>query len=228
VLDGHPLVNGYEYTGDRVAMKEVKLLAPTVPSKIVCIGKNYAAHAEEIGEEVPDEPLIFLKPSTAIVGPGDTIVLPWQSEHVDLECELTVVIGRITKNVEPEDVDAHIWGFTIANDVTARDLQFEDGQWARSKGFDTFCPLGPWIETDFDVEGATLESRINGEVIQHAETTDMVFNIRDIVSHVSKNMTLLPGDIILTGSPAGISPIKTGDIIECEIEGIGTLLNPVQ
>jgi 2-keto-4-pentenoate hydratase/2-oxohepta-3-ene-1,7-dioic acid hydratase in catechol pathway len=209
-------------------MKEVKLLAPTVPSKIVCIGKNYAAHAAEIGEEVPDEPLIFFKPSTAIVGPGDSIVLPWQSEHVDLECELTVVIGRITKNIEPEDVDAHIWGFTIANDVTARDLQFEDGQWARSKGFDTFCPLGPWIETDFDVESATLESRINGEVIQHADTTDMVFNIREIVSHVSKNMTLLPGDIILTGSPAGITPIKTGDIIECEIEGIGTLLNPVQ
>jgi 2-keto-4-pentenoate hydratase/2-oxohepta-3-ene-1,7-dioic acid hydratase in catechol pathway len=209
-------------------MKEVKLLAPTVPSKIVCIGKNYAAHAAEIGEEVPDEPLIFLKPSTAIVGPGDSIVLPWQSEHVDLECELTIVIGRMTKNIEQEDVDAHIWGFTIANDVTARDLQFEDGQWARSKGFDTFCPLGPWIETDFDVESATLESRINGEVIQHADTTDMVFNIREIVSHVSKNMTLLPGDIILTGSPAGITPIKTGDIIECEIEGIGTLLNPVQ
>jgi 2-keto-4-pentenoate hydratase/2-oxohepta-3-ene-1,7-dioic acid hydratase in catechol pathway len=209
-------------------MKDVKLLAPTVPSKVVCIGKNYAAHAAEIGEEVPDEPLIFLKPSTSIVGPGDSIVLPWQSEHVDLECELTVVIGRITKNIEPDDVDAHIWGFTIANDVTARDLQFEDGQWARSKGFDTFCPLGPWIETEFEVEGATLESRINGEVIQHADTTDMVFNVRDIVSHVSKNMTLLPGDIILTGSPAGITPIKNGDIIECEIEGIGTLLNPVQ
>jgi 2-keto-4-pentenoate hydratase/2-oxohepta-3-ene-1,7-dioic acid hydratase in catechol pathway len=209
-------------------MKDVKLLAPVVPSKIVCIGKNYAAHAAEIGEEVPDEPLIFLKPSTAIVGPGEAIVLPWQSEHVDLECELTIVIGKITKNIEQEDVDAHIWGFTIANDVTARDLQFEDGQWARSKGFDTFCPLGPWIETDFDVESATLESRISGEVIQHADTTDMVFNVREIVSHVSKNMTLLPGDIILTGSPAGITPIKNGDIIECEIEGIGTLINPVQ
>jgi 2-keto-4-pentenoate hydratase/2-oxohepta-3-ene-1,7-dioic acid hydratase in catechol pathway len=209
-------------------MKDVKLPAPVVPSKIVCIGKNYAAHAAEIGEEVPDEPLIFLKPSTAIVGPGEPIVLPWQSEHVDLECELTIVIGKITKNIEQEDVDAHIWGYTIANDVTARDLQFEDGQWARSKGFDTFCPLGPWIETDFDVESATLESRINGEVIQHADTTDMVFNIREIVSHVSKNMTLLPGDIILTGSPAGITPIKNGDIIECEIEGIGTLINPVQ
>jgi 2-keto-4-pentenoate hydratase/2-oxohepta-3-ene-1,7-dioic acid hydratase in catechol pathway len=169
-----------------------------------------------------------LKPSTAIVGPGEPIVLPWQSEHVDLECELTIVIGKITKNIEQEDVDAHIWGYTIANDVTARDLQFEDGQWARSKGFDTFCPLGPWIETDFDVESATLESRINGEVIQHADTTDMVFNVREIVSHVSKNMTLLPGDIILTGSPAGITPIKNGDIIECEIEGIGTLINPVQ
>jgi 2-keto-4-pentenoate hydratase/2-oxohepta-3-ene-1,7-dioic acid hydratase in catechol pathway len=206
----------------------VKLLAPVVPSKIVCIGKNYAAHAAEIGEEVPDEPLIFLKPSTSIVGPGEAIVLPWQSEHVDLECELTIVIGKITKNIEQEDVDAHIWGYTIANDVTARDLQFEDGQWARSKGFDTFCPLGPWIETDFDVESATLESRINDEVIQHADTTDMVFNVREIVSHVSKNMTLLPGDIILTGSPAGITPIKNGDIIECEIEGIGTLINPVQ
>jgi 2-keto-4-pentenoate hydratase/2-oxohepta-3-ene-1,7-dioic acid hydratase in catechol pathway len=217
-----------EYTGERVAMKDVKLLAPVVPSKIVCIGKNYAAHAAEIGEEVPDEPLIFLKPSTSIVGPGEAIVLPWQSEHVDLECELTIVIGKITKNIEQEDVDAHIWGYTIANDVTARDLQFEDGQWARSKGFDTFCPLGPWIETDFDVESATLESRINGEVIQHADTTDMVFNVREIVSHVSKNMTLLPGDIILTGSPAGITPIKNGDIIECEIEGIGTLINPVQ
>jgi 2-keto-4-pentenoate hydratase/2-oxohepta-3-ene-1,7-dioic acid hydratase in catechol pathway len=227
ILEGHPLV-AIEYTGERVAMKDVKLLAPVVPSKIVCIGKNYAAHAAEIGEEVPDEPLIFLKPSTAIVGPGEAIVLPWQSEHVDLECELTIVIGKITKNIEQEDVDAHIWGYTIANDVTARDLQFEDGQWARSKGFDTFCPLGPWIETDFDVESATLESRINGEVIQHADTTDMVFNVREIVSHVSKNMTLLPGDIILTGSPAGITPIKNGDIIECEIEGIGTLINPVQ
>jgi 2-keto-4-pentenoate hydratase/2-oxohepta-3-ene-1,7-dioic acid hydratase in catechol pathway len=227
VLEGHPLV-AIEYTGERVAMKDVKLLAPVVPSKIVCIGKNYAAHAAEIGEEVTDEPLIFLKPSTAIVGPGEAIVLPWQSEHVDLECELTIVIGKITKNIEQEDIDAHIWGYTIANDVTARDLQFEDGQWARSKGFDTFCPLGPWIETDFDVESATLESRINGEVIQHADTTDMVFNVREIVSHVSKNMTLLPGDIILTGSPAGITPIKNGDIIECEIEGIGTLINPVQ
>ena len=227
ILEGHPLV-AIEYTGERVAMKDVKLLAPVVPSKIVCIGKNYAAHAAEIGEEVPDEPLIFLKPSTAIVGPGEAIVLPWQSEHVDLECELTIVIGKITKNIEQEDVDAHIWGYTIANDVTARDLQFEDGQWARSKGFDTFCPLGPWIETDFDVESATLESRINGEVIQHADTTDMVFNVREIVSHVSKNMTLLPGDIILTGSPAGITPVKNGDVIECEIEGIGTLINPVQ
>ena len=227
VLAGHPLVNGYEYTGERVALKEVKLLAPTMPSKVVCIGKNYADHIAEFDGKAFDEPVVFLKPSTAIIGPGESIVLPWQSERVDLECELTVVIGSICKNVEPEDVGQYIWGYTVANDVTARDLQATDDQWARSKGFDTFLPLGPWIETEFEIEGQLIESRINGETTQSASVNDMIFGVAEIVSYVSKNMTLLPGDIVLTGTPAGVAQIKHGDVVECEVEGIGTLISHV-
>ena len=168
VLKGHPLVNNYETTGQRVPLKEVKLLAPTMPSKVVCIGKNFAAHAAEIGEDVPEEPLIFLKPNSAIVGPGDAIVIPKLSKQIELEAELVIVIGEMTKDVSLEDAMSKVWGFTIANDVTARDLQFSDGQWARSKAFDTFCPLGPWIETEFVPEDQIIESRVNGEVRQHA------------------------------------------------------------
>jgi 2-keto-4-pentenoate hydratase/2-oxohepta-3-ene-1,7-dioic acid hydratase in catechol pathway len=227
VLRGHPLVAGYQTTGERIPLKEVKLLAPTIPSKIVCIGKNFADHAAEIGEEVTEEPLIFFKPSSAIVGHGDAIVIPPQSKQVELEAELSLVIGKLAKNVSEEKALDYLWGVTIANDVTARDLQFGDGQWARSKGFDTFCPLGPWVETEFVPDGQVIESRINGEVRQNVAISEMVHKIPFIISYVSKNMTLLPGDIILTGSPAGISVIKAGDIIECEVEGIGILSNPV-
>jgi 2-keto-4-pentenoate hydratase/2-oxohepta-3-ene-1,7-dioic acid hydratase in catechol pathway len=227
VLKGHPLVAGYQTTGERIPLKEVKLLAPTIPSKIVCIGKNFADHAAEIGEEVTEEPLIFLKPSSAIIGHGDAIVIPPQSKQVELEAELCLVIGKLAKNVTEDKALEYLWGVTIANDVTARDLQFGDGQWARSKGFDTFCPLGPWVETEFVPDGQVIESRINGEVRQNVAISEMVHKIPFIISYVSKNMTLLPGDIILTGSPAGISVINAGDMIECEIEGIGILSNPV-
>jgi 2-keto-4-pentenoate hydratase/2-oxohepta-3-ene-1,7-dioic acid hydratase in catechol pathway len=227
VLKGHPLAVGYDTTGERIPLKEVKLLAPSIPSKVICIGKNFADHAAEIGEEVTEEPLIFFKPSSAIIGHGDAIVLPSQSKQVELEAELTLVIGKIAKNVSEDQALDYVFGYTIANDVTARDLQFTDGQWARSKAFDTFCPLGPWIETDFLPEGQVIESRINGEIKQHTSISNMSHGIARIVSHVSKNMTLLPGDIILTGSPAGISIISAGDLIECEIEGIGVLANTV-
>jgi 2-keto-4-pentenoate hydratase/2-oxohepta-3-ene-1,7-dioic acid hydratase in catechol pathway len=227
VLNGHPLVAGYQTTGERIPLKEVKLLAPTIPSKIVCIGKNFADHAAEIGEDVTAEPLIFFKPSSAIVGHGDAIVIPPQSKQVELEAELCLVIGKLAKNVSEEKALEYLWGVTIANDVTARDLQFGDGQWARSKAFDTFCPLGPWVETEFVPDGQVIESRVNGEVRQNVSITEMVHKIPAIISYVSKNMSLLPGDIILTGSPAGISVINAGDLIECEIEGIGILSNPV-
>jgi 2-keto-4-pentenoate hydratase/2-oxohepta-3-ene-1,7-dioic acid hydratase in catechol pathway len=227
VLKGHPLVAGYQTTGERIPLKELKLLAPTIPSKIVCIGKNFADHAAEIGEEITDEPLIFFKPSIAIIGHGDAIVIPPQSKQVELEAELCLVIGKLAKNVSVDKAMEYLWGVTIANDVTARDLQFGDGQWARSKAFDTFCPLGPWVETEFLPDGQVIESRINGEVRQNVAISKMVHSIPNIISYVSKNMSLLPGDIILTGSPAGISVINAGDMIECEIEGIGILSNPV-
>ena len=227
VCVGHPLVNHYETTGERIPLKEVKLLAPTIPSKVVCVGLNYGAHASEMGMDSPAEPTIFLKPSSAIVGPGDPIVLPSQSEQVELEVELTVVIGQYTKNVSEADALSHVWGYTIANDVTARDLQATDGQWMRSKGFDSFCPIGPWIETDFVPDDQQIGSRINGETAQDASIDQMIHGVAKIVSYVSHNMSLLPGDVILTGTPSGISKISQGDIVECEIEGIGTLLNPV-
>ena len=227
VLNGHPLVNGYDTTGERVPLRDVKLLAPTIPSKIVCIGKNYADHVAEMGREINPEPTIFFKPSSAIIGPGDSIILPSQSNRVELEAELTIVIGQITKNVTEEQALEHVWGFTIANDVTARDLQASDDQWARAKAFDTFCPLGPWIETEFVPDGQIVESRIDGETKQQASIDLMLHNVPKIISYVSHNMTLLPGDVILTGTPAGISRIDSGQLIECEIEGIGTLLNPV-
>ena len=227
VLAGHPLVNGYETTGERVPLKEVKLLAPIIPSKVVCIGKNYADHAGELGLQLNPDPTIFFKPSSAIIGPGDPIQIPAQSDRIELEVELTVVIGQIAKNVSEENALDYVWGFTVANDVTARDLQFSDDQWARSKAFDSFCPLGPWIETECVPDGQILESRIDGETKQQASIDLMLHDVPKIISYVSQNMTLLPGDIILTGTPAGISQIHRGEIVECEIEGIGTLLNPV-
>jgi len=217
----------YEFTGAQLNLSDVELLAPVTPSKIVCIGMNYSAHAAEISLDVPSEPLMFFKPSSAIVGPGQAIVLPHQSNQVELECELTIVVGKTAKNVAIEDVHDYILGYTISNDVTARDLQFSDLQWARSKAFDSFCPMGPWIETEFVPNQSALESRVNGEVRQQAKTTDMIFGVEEIFSYVSQNVTLNPGDVILTGSPAGLSKIVSGDSIECEIQGIGILSNPV-
>lgn len=229
VLNGHPLVAGYDTTGERVPIKEVKLLAPTIPSKVVCVGLNYADHVAEIKDaSVAAEPTLFLKPSSSIVGPGDSIVLPAQSEKVDLEVELTIVMGQIAKNVSEKDALNYVWGFTVANDVTARDLQHSDQQWARSKSFDTFCPIGPWIETEFVPDGQELSSRINGETKQASTIDHMLHNVPKLISYISHNMTLLPGDVILTGTPAGITQIVAGDIVECEIEGIGTLVNPVR
>jgi 2-keto-4-pentenoate hydratase/2-oxohepta-3-ene-1,7-dioic acid hydratase in catechol pathway len=226
VLTKHPLIS-LDTTGERVALKDVKLLAPTLPSKIVCIGMNFAAHAAEINQDVTEEPLMFFKPNSTVVGHGDPVVLPRQSSKVEIEIELAIVIGKLTKDITPEQAAAHIWGYTIANDVTARDLQFSDLQWARSKGFDTFCPLGPWIETEFVPDDQLLESRVNGEKRQRGLITDMVTDPYRLVAFVSENVTLLPGDVIITGSPAGVSGIVRGDVIECEIEGIGTLINPV-
>lgn len=227
MLKGHPLVQGYDTTSDRIPIKEVKLLAPTIPTKVVCIGKNYTDHIGEMGLTANPEPTIFFKPSSAIVGPGDAIVIPAQSSRVELEAELTIVIGQIAKNVSEKDALNYVWGFTVANDVTARDLQATDDQWARSKAFDTFCPLGPWIETEFVPDGQVIESRIDGEVMQQASIDLMLHNVPKLISYVSQNMTLLPGDVILTGTPAGITQIQPGQLVECEVEGIGTLLNPV-
>jgi len=227
VLNGDPMFAGYDTTGERVPLADATLLAPVIPrSKVVAVGKNYRAHAEEMGGEAPSEPLLFLKPNTAVIGPGDSIVRPPQSNRVDFEGELAIVIGSIAKNVRAEDAAQVIFGYTIANDVTARDLQASDGQWARAKGFDTFCPLGPVIETEFDLAGSTVETRLNGVLKQSAPLTDMIHSVGDIVAYASAVFTLLPGDVILTGTPAGIEPMESGDTVEVEISGIGVLSNP--
>ena len=229
VLAGDPMFAGFETTDERVPLSETKLLAPVIPrSKVVAVGKNYVDHVAEFGGEVPTEPLLFLKPNTSVIGPGDSIVLPHQSNRVDFEGELAIVIGSIARNVAEADVDSVIFGYTIANDVTARDLQNSDGQWARAKGFDTFCPLGPVIETEFDVAANTVQSRLNGEKRQGAPFTDMVHSVAAIVTYVSAAFTLLPGDVILTGTPAGVGKMEGGDVVEIEVSGIGILSNPVR
>lgn len=229
VLAGDPMYAGYDTTGERVAVADAVLLAPVIPrSKVVCVGKNYHDHAAEMGGEAPAEPLLFLKPNTSVIGPGDVIVRPPQSERTDFEGELAVVIGRIAKNVAPERAHEVVFGYTVANDVTARDLQQRDGQWTRAKGFDTFCPLGPAIETDFDPASARLTTRVNGQVKQDAPLTDMIHSVPDIVAYASSVFTLLPGDVILTGTPAGVGPFVAGDTVEVEITGIGALRNPAR
>lgn len=226
VLDGDPLYSGFEPTGERVPLADAVLLAPVIPrSKVVAVGKNYRDHAAEMGGEAPAEPLLFLKPNTSVVGPGDAVVFPKQSERIDFEGELAIVIGGVAKNVSAERADEVIFGYTVANDVTARDLQESDGQWARAKGFDTFCPLGPYIETEFSFDGATIETRVDGEVRQHAPLSDMVHSIGAIVEYASAVWTLLPGDVILTGTPAGVGPFTDGQVVEVEVSGIGILRN---
>jgi 2-keto-4-pentenoate hydratase/2-oxohepta-3-ene-1,7-dioic acid hydratase in catechol pathway len=214
-------------TGEDVPLEAVRLLAPVLPSKVVCVGRNYALHAEEMGGDVPEEPLIFLKPSTSVTGPGDPIPCPRISERVEHEGELAVVIGRLARHVRAEDAGRYVLGFTCGNDVTARDLQRKDGQWTRGKGFDGFCPLGPWIETELSPLDLEVECRVNGEVRQNARTSTLAFGPNELIEFVSRVMTLLPGDVIMTGTPAGVGPLMPGDLCEVEIEAIGTLANPV-
>jgi 2-keto-4-pentenoate hydratase/2-oxohepta-3-ene-1,7-dioic acid hydratase in catechol pathway len=206
---------------------EVRLLAPVLPGKIICIGRNYAEHAKEHQVEVPDLPLLFLKPPSAVIGPGDAILLPPQSQRVEHEGELVVVIGKCGRWISPEDALNYVLGYTLGIDVTARDLQRRDGQWTRGKGFDTFCPLGPYIETDFDPTDAMLTTHVNGEMRQMASTRDMIFTVRQLVAYISSVMTLEPGDIIMTGTPAGVGPLLAGDKVKVTIEGLGELTNRV-
>ena len=214
-------------TGEEVRLDDVRLLAPVLPSKLVCVGKNYAAHAAEFGMEVPEEPLLFLKPSTAVIGPGDPIRLLPISKRVDYEGELAVVIGRLARDVRTEDAFRYILGYTCANDVTLRDLQHTNDQWARAKGFDGSCPLGPWIETELDPNDVRVETRLNGEIRQGGQTSDMVFGVATLIEYISGFMTLLPGDVLLTGTPEGVGRLAAGDVVEVEIDGVGSLSNPV-
>ncbi len=227
VYQGSPFV-AWEETEAVVPYEQARLLAPVFPTKIVGVGKNYAAHAAEMQSDVPTEPIIFLKPATALTGPGGPIVLPAVSSEVHHEAELAVVIGTVARNVAAEEAEKVIFGYTVANDVTARDLQRKDGQWTRAKGFDTFCPLGPAIDTEIDPsEGLAVISRVNGEVRQDGSTADMVFDVPTLIEFITGVMTLLPGDVILTGTPPGVGPIVPGDHVEVEVERLGVLMNPV-
>jgi 2-keto-4-pentenoate hydratase/2-oxohepta-3-ene-1,7-dioic acid hydratase in catechol pathway len=208
--------------------EEVTLLPPVRPGKIICVGRNFAAHAEEHGAEVPQIPLLFFKPPSSVIGPGETILLPPQSNRVEHEAELAAIIGQRGRWIKPEDADDHILGYSAANDVSARDLQRSDNQWTRAKGFDTFCPVGPWIETDLDPADTLITCSVNGQMRQMASTRDMVFTVRQLVAFVSSVMTLEPGDVILTGTPAGVGPLLDGDEVTIEIEGIGKLTNDVK
>jgi 2-keto-4-pentenoate hydratase/2-oxohepta-3-ene-1,7-dioic acid hydratase in catechol pathway len=227
-LVGDPLYVGLQPTDEQVRLADARLLSPVLPrSKVVGIGRNYAAHAAEMGGEVPEEPLIFLKPNTSVIGPGDPIFYPRQSENVHFEGELAVVISRICRDVPREKAADVIHGYTVGNDVTARDLQRRDGQFTRAKGFDSFCPLGPWVETELDVSDLRLQTFLNGEVQQDGRTSDLIFDVPTLVAHVTSVMTLLPGDVILTGTPAGVGPMNPGDEVEVSISGIGNLTNKV-
>lgn len=231
-LAGDPLYVGVKLLDQEHRLSDVRLLAPVLPrSKVVGIGRNYAAHAAELGHEVPAEPLMFLKPNTSVVGPDDPVFYPPQTQELHYEGELAVVIGRICRDVPPEQATDVIHGYTIANDVTARDLQRSDGQFTRAKGFDSFCPLGPWIETDLDpqafADGVRIQTFLNGDVVQDGSTADLIFDIPTLIAHVSSVMTLLPGDVILTGTPEGVGPMQVGDEVEVSIAGLGSLTNRI-
>ena len=231
VLTGDPIAMSVQLTGERKELSSVRLLAPVIPrSKIVAVGRNYAAHAAEMGDEVPKTPLTFFKPNTSVIGPGEPIMYPGASREVSFEGELALVIGRICKEVPVSRVPEVIFGYTVANDVTARDLQRSDGQWARAKGYDTFCPLGPWITTHQQIEEAAalaIRTTLDGELRQDGNTKDMILTIPELVAYISSYTTLLPGDVILTGTPSGVGPMLPGQEVSVEIEGIGTLTNPV-
>lgn len=210
-----------------VSLPHAQLLAPVVPTKVVCVGINYREHAREMGHAIPAEPVIFMKPPTSVIGHGAEIHIPQGLASVDYEAELAVVLGRRTRKASPAEAKAHILGYMCANDVTSRELQRTDGQWTRAKGFDTFCPLGPWVETDIDPCDVLVQSFVNGELRQEARTSDMLFNPFELVSFISHVMTLLPGDVVLTGTPSGIGAMVSGDVVEVRIEGIGSLINHV-
>ena len=232
VIDGHPFGTP-ALSGARHALADVRLLAPVLPSKVVCIGKNYADHVAELaaiglGDSAPPaSPVVFLKPSTSVIGPGDAIVLPRDSNHVDHEAELAIVIGRLCRDVPRERAFDAIAGYTCANDVTARDHQQADGQWTRGKSHDTFCPIGPWIETELDVTDLSVRCEVDGQVRQDGSTFDLLHDIPAIIEWVTAFMTLLPGDVILTGTPAGVGPLVAGQSVSVTVQGLGTLTNPV-
>ena len=227
LLDAAPWLGGRETT-EVVPWTAADLACPVAPSKIVCIGRNYAAHARELGHEIPPEPLLFLKPPSALLGPGGVVRLPPESQRVEHEAELVVVIGRRCKYLAPGDALAHVFGYTCACDVTARDLQRKDVQFTRAKGFDTFSPIGPWIETELDPAAQSVRCRVNGQTRQDGPTSQMIFDVPTVVSYVSRMMTLEPGDVILTGTPEGVGPLVAGDALEVEVSGVGVLALRVQ
>ena len=222
------LFGHYRRQEARIPVKEVRLVAPSVPSKIICVGRNYLEHAKELGNDVPKVPLIFMKPPSAIIAHGETVILPPQSQQVEHEAELVAVVGKRGRHIPAEEAKTFILGYTVGNDITARDLQKIDGQWTRAKGFDTFCSFGPWIDTEFDPSDAVVTCRVNGQMRQLASTRDMVFNIATLVAYITSVMTLEPGDLIFTGTPAGVGALRDGDQVEVEIEGLGALKNPVK
>ena len=227
LIEPHPFT-AHSATGERLPLKGLRLLAPVIPSKVVCVGKNYAEHAAEMGGEAPDTPLLFLKPSSSVIGPGDAIRLPTdRAEEFHHEAELAVVIGALLQRVTPEQAMAGVFGYTAANDVTARDLQRSEGQWFRAKGFDSFCPLGPAVSSGLDPTDLSIRCLVDGEVRQDGTTADLVHDVASLVSEISQVMTLLPSDVILTGTPAGVGPIDPGQTVRVEIDGIGALENPV-
>jgi len=225
---GGNIFGRYQRKEAETPLADVRLLAPSEPTKILCVGRNYVEHAKELGNEVPKIPLIFMKPPSSIISNGETIILPPQSAQVEHEGELVVVIGKRGRHITPENARKHILGYTIGNDVTARDLQKSDGQWTRAKGFDTFCPFGPWIDTEFDPADSVVTCRVNGQMRQMASTRDMVFNVGVLISYISSVMTLESGDLIFTGTPSGVGQLKDGDEVAVEIEGLGEIKNKVK
>jgi 2-keto-4-pentenoate hydratase/2-oxohepta-3-ene-1,7-dioic acid hydratase in catechol pathway len=226
LIEGN-IFNEFRRMEPEFSINDVRLLAPVIPSKIICVGRNYLAHVKEHQADVPSVPLLFLKPPSSVINPNESIVIPPQSQQVEHEAELVVVIGKKGRWIRPENVHEHILGYTIGNDVTARDLQRQDDQWTRAKGFDSFCPIGPWIETDFDPAHAMISCYVNGEMRQMASTHEMIFNITQLMAFASSIMTLEPGDLIFTGTPSGVTPLQAGDQVRITIEGIGSLDNPV-
>ncbi len=225
----HGRATSWSFSFEPGPLGAAALLAPVTPSKIVCVGRNYRGHVKEMGSELPTEPLIFLKPPSSLLAPGGIVRMPPASARVDYEGELALVIARRVHHLKPEDWRSAIRGYTLANDVTARDLQDKDDQWTRAKGFDTFCPIGPWVSDEVDPEaGLTLETRVNGELRQHGSTQDFIFAIPALLAHITSVMTLEPGDLVLTGTPSGIGPLSPGDRVEVSIPGLGVLANTVQ